>query len=70
MVSSNSWMMSCARYVLQRDTKEWLKPKEVTSLAQKFEDSRPRHRAANQRNSEVNGATRAHRNREPSDKNT
>ncbi|KAH9360941.1 hypothetical protein HPB48_007022 [Haemaphysalis longicornis] len=57
-------------YVLQHTMKDWLKPKEVVSLAQKFEDSRPRHRAANQQNSEVNGAPRADRNREPADKNT
>ncbi|KAH9376374.1 hypothetical protein HPB48_001761 [Haemaphysalis longicornis] len=57
-------------YVLQHKTEDWLKPKEVASLAQTFEDSRPRHRSANQRNREVNGALNANRNREPADKNT
>ncbi|KAH9378348.1 hypothetical protein HPB48_013589 [Haemaphysalis longicornis] len=49
--------------------KDWLKPREV-ALAQKLEDGRPRHRAANQRNSEVNGVPRTDRNRELADKNT
>lgn len=55
-------------YVLQQETRDWLKPREVASLAQKFEDSRPRHRAANQRNHDASGAPRTDRNRELADK--
>lgn len=55
-------------FILQHETKDWLKPKEVASLAEKFEDSRPKHRLVNQRSGDSNGA-REGSQREFADKN-